>query len=541
MDVEGLLRRTERMASQRSPAESVWRKCFDVTFPERSDGLGGSTIDAQSAQTKKADLMDSTGTDAARMLASSVVSDMTPANNVWFALDVGDELDDERRWLDHVAKACWENIHSANYDSAKFDCVLDSVVAGWFVLFIDQDRERGGLHFEGWPLAQCYIASSRAGGLIDIVHRCYKLTAEQAVSEFGDRCSDAIQDAARKKPDQLFEFVRIIEPRTTRLVGSRLARNLPIASIHIERAQKRVVRESGFHEMPAIVARWLQLPNSPYAVGPVSAALPTINALNELLRMEAVAVARAAAGVYVAEDDGVLNARTVKVKGGTVIVANSVDSIKPLPTGADFNVTFSKAETMRAEIRRLLMADQLPPVDAPTKTATEFYMRAQMVRRIMGPVYGRFQSEDLAPTIDRVFGILYRVGRPELGGQPGPVLIADPPESLANRVFTVRYQSPLARSQKLDEVAATERLLSSAGAIAAAGMPEALDLVDAAEAMRAMGEGLGVPEKVLRADKDVAALRQARAQQQQAQAQAAQAQQINTMAADAMFKRAANA
>lgn len=528
MTADQVLRVLDAMRAERAPHETVWRRCFEYTYPERSDGLSGDIVDAQSAQNKKAELLDSTGTDAARMLTSSVISDMTPANAIWFALDVGDESDEERRWLDEVAETLWENIHAANYDAAKFEAVLDSVCAGWFVLYIDEDPERGGLVFSQWPLSQCYIGSTRPGGKVDRVYRVFSLTAEQAFAEYGDAVSDKIKADLAERPSAKHQFVHAIQPRPG--PHGQMAKSLPIESLHIEKSAQRIVRESGYHEFPCVVPRWMQLPNSPYATGPVSSALPVISSLNEMLRMELVAVGRAAAGVYVAEDDGVLNPRTVKVRGGTVIVANSVDSIKELPTGADFNVTFSKADQMRAEIRRLMLADQLPPVDGPTKTATEFHMRAMMLRRLLGPVYGRFQTEDLAPTVERVFGLAYRAG-----------VLPPAPQSLADRSLSVRYQSPLARAQKMEDVAAIERLFANAMTMAQGGMPEALDLFDPDEAMRLMGKGLGAPGDVLRTDKAVGALREARQEQQAAQAQQEQQAQMQGMAADAAFKRAATA
>lgn len=524
-----ICRQVQAMQAERAPHETVWRRCFEYTYPERGDGLNGDIVDAQTAQRKKADLMDDTAADGARLLTSSVLSGMTPANAVWFALDVGDESDEERRWLDDVAELLWENIHSSNYDAAKFEAVLDSVCCGWFVLYIDEDRERGGLHFQQWPIAQCYIGSTRQGGRVDKVFRRFKLTAEQAVREYADdidRLSPAIKEDAREKPQTPHEFAHAIYPRTDYTPGARMAKNLPFASCHVEMSTKTLVRESGYEEFPCSVPRWMQLPNSPYAVGPVSAALPTIATLNEMLRMEMVAVGRAAAGVYVAEDDGVLNPRTVKVRGGTVIVANSVNSIKELPAGADFNVTFSKADQMRAQIRRMLMADQLQPHDGPAMTATEVHVRVALIRQLLGPLFGRFQTEDLAPTVERVFGLAYRAG-----------ILPPVPESLRDMPFSVRYQSPLARAQKLEDVTAIERLVANAGAMAAGGKPEALDLIDADEAMRQMGKGLGAPADVIRSKKAVAALRQ---QQQEQQAQAQQ-QQVQSMAADAAFKRAATA
>lgn len=537
-----LLRRLQAMEAERLPHEATWRKCFEATYPERAVGLGGDTVeDAGTIQTKKADLLDSTGTDGARMLASSVVSGMTPANAVWFALDVGDETDDEQRWLGHAAESIWEAIHGSNFDAQKPEAVLDSVCAGWFVLYIDEDPGTGALRFEQWPLAQCYIAASKPGGRADVVYRKFQLTAEQAVEEYGDKCSEKVQTDAREKPETKHWFLHAIYPRTVYAPGARMARNLPIASVHVEIAERRELRVSGYHEHPAIVARWMKLPGSEYAIGPVSNALPVIGELNALLKLEKIALARAAAGVYVAEDDGVLNLRNVRVTGGSVVVANSVDSIKPLPSGADFSVTFSKAEDLRREIRRLLMADQLQPNDGPAMTATEVHVRVALIRQLLGPMFGRYQVEDLAPTIERCFGLMFRRGRPEIGGRPGPVLLDDPPESLAGETFRVRYQSPLARAQKLEEVTSIERLVMLAGVMAQQGLTQTLDLIDADESIRLAGDGLGVPAKVLRDEKALKAFREQRSADQAQQNQQAQAQQVQTMAADAAFKRAAAA
>lgn len=536
---ELLIRRLGAMKAERAKHEHVWRACLEACYPELTEGLAGTLVDASTSQSKKAEQMDSTAPDAVRMLASQVMGGMTPANAVWPAFDVGDETDEEQRWLDHAAERVWEAIHGANYDAAKFEALLYVMCAGWMVLFIDEDRDE--LTFQQFPIGQCYLAASRPGGPIDTLYRCFKLTAEQAVATYGDKVSAKVQDDARQKPDTSHEFLHAIYPRTEYTPGSKLPRNLPIASCHIEVSTKSLVRESGYYEQPFVAPRWQQLPASPYAIGPVLPALPIINRLNELLKLEAVALARAAAGVYVAADDGVLNPRSVRVRGGTVIVANDVNSIKELPTGAEFNVTFSKADEMRAQIRRVLMADQLQPQDGPTMTATEVHVRVALIRQLLGPLYGRFQAEDLAPTVERVFGLLYRRGRPELGGRPGPVVIDDAPESLDQVPYRVRFNNPLAKAQRLEEVSAIERTVLLAGQMAGQGLTQALDLIDTDEALRLAAEGMSTPAKVLRDAKALQAFRDQRAEMQEQQAAQAQQQQIQTMAVDAALKQPAAA
>ena len=527
-----------QMKAERSRHEHVWRACYELTYPERMEGLGGYGEDASSVQQRKSEILDNTATDGVRMLGSNVMGGMTPANAVWMGFDVTDETDDERRWLDGAANEVWQATHQSNYDSQKYEALVDSLIAGWMVLFIDEQRDTGLPIFYQFPLGQCYIGCSKLGGRVDTLYRCFRMTATQAVEEYGDDVSQTIKDEAKDptRANTQHEFVHAIYPRTKYAPGSKMARNLPFASVHVEIATSKVVRESGFHEQPFVCPRWMVLPDSPYAVGLVSNALGTIRELQELLRLEKAALSRAAAGVYVAVDDGVLNPRGFRVRGGAVIVANDINSIKELPSGADFNVTFSKADQLRAEIRRLLLADQLQPQDGPAMTATEVHVRVALIRQLLGPLYGRFQTEDLAPTIDRVFGMMYRRGRPEIGGEPGPKLIDDAPDTIAGEVFSIRYLSPLARAQKLEDVSAISQQIDLGLKLANAGLPQALDLIDPEQTMRIAGDALGTPAKALRDEKGLAAYRAARAQQQEQQDQQAQSQQVMTMAADAAIK-----
>jgi hypothetical protein len=140
-------------------------------------------------------------------------------------------------------------------------------------------------------------------------------------------------------------------------------------------------------------------------------------------------------------------------------------------------------------------------------------------------------------TIDRVFGLLYRRGRPEIGGKPGQVVIDDAPDSLADTVFSVRYQSPLARAQKLEDVTAIERTAVFVQQLVAGGSPEAGDLLDTDEAVRLHAEGTGAPDKVIRDTKSVLARREARIKAEQEAQEQAQQQQMQTMAMDGAVKR----
>ena len=206
-------------------------------------------------------------------------------------------------------------------------------------------------------------------------------------------------------------------------------------------------------------------------------------------------------------------------------MANSVDSMKPLQSGSNFQYAETKIQRLQGSIRKILMADQLQAQDGPAMTATEVHVRVNLIRQLLGPVYGRLQTEYLQPMIERCFGIAYRAG-----------VLGAAPESLAGRNFTVRYLSPLARSQKLEEVTAIDTFIQGALVVAQAD-PTVMDNIDMDAAQRFKGEALGVPGSIIRSSADRDKIRQDRAQAQQEQQQQAQQQMMAQQASDAALKQ----
>lgn len=518
--------RLSEMISDRVPHEDTWRECYDYSFPSRGAGFNGEIIDAATATAKKAEILDGVSTDAGNTLAASLQGGLTPSNALWADLYVGEnDTDEDARWLGDAARTMWQRIHASNFDAEALEAQLDMVSAGWFVMFIGEGPE-GGYQFETWPLSECYVASSTPGGPIDIVYRCYSPTAQQVVADHETKVSQTVQDIAAKKPLTKVKLVRAIYPRRVYDPRAVMGRNMRFASITVEKDTKTVLSESGFPEQPFVAPRWARLPGSPYALGPMAGALPDCRELNDLTFLEKSAVEMNLAPPLVAEDDGVLNPRVVKIGPRKIIVANSVDSIKPLYDGANVNIGWTAKRDLQLAIRRTLMADMLEPQDGPARTATEVHARMQLIRQVLGPRYGRMQSEYLNPLVRRCFGLAYRAG-----------VFGQAPESLQDRLINVRYLSPLARAQQLEEVSAVERLFATAGQMAGV-MPDILDNLDGDEAIRMNGRALGAPNKVIRSARDVAKLRKQRADAQAAMQQQAAMQPTMDEAGKALVQQA---
>jgi len=492
------------MESLRAEHVEVWRKSYQYTYPMRQHGFFGEIVTAENGLAELSRLNDSTTTEAVRNWCSHMISGMTPSNAIWFGLYMSGQADEEKRFLSESARIIWENIHNSNFDSLAFEAMIDAACAGWFVMYIDENP-KGGYHFELWPISECFVASSRSGQPVDTIYRKFQLRADQAINEYGDDCSDKIKEAmANNKPHEKFDFIHAIYPREDGSAGSRFAKNLPFASVHIELKTKKLLRESGYHEMPCCVPRYMLIPSTPYPVGPVYDALPDAATLNKLREFEFANLDMAVGGLWIAEDDGVLNPRSIKIGARRVIIAHSVDSMKPLQPATNFDVAFMSEDRIQAQIRKILLADVLPPLEGQPRTATEINERMAWLRQMLGPVYGRLESEYLQVMIERCFGIALRAGA-----------LGRPPQSMDGRTWHVRYESPLARSQKMGEVASIDQYIE--GLVAAAQVdPSVLDNVDFDKAARYRGEALGVPADLIPAAKDVA-MRRAQRQQMQAE------------------------
>lgn len=523
------VKRLETLRGKRSLVETSWRKAYEHTYPLRGERIGndalGGAESLAAASAKNARIYDGTLKRSTRMLASALFSGLTPANSRWFSQSVINVNDAESKtWLDESSNTIWLNIHNCNFDQTGYESFIDYVIAGMFPMYIEPgDLQNGKLYnFSLWPLAGCFFADSTGKGMIDTVYRVLQLTAEQAVSEYGDAVSDEVKKYSTEKPDEPVQVLWAIYPRKGWTPENKT--ELPIASDHVEIKTKRSLRESGYHEMPVVAPRWMPIPDSVYSLGIVDDAMPDHLTLNELVKYVLANADLAIAGMWGATDDGVLNPKTVTVGPRKIIPMANKDSLFPLQPSGKFDVAALEKAELQGSIKQTLLSDQLHPEQGPQMTATEIHMRAQLVRQLLGPMYGRLQSEYMVPVVNRCFGIALRAG--VLGD------LDSIPEAIRGRTSNISFQSPLARAQKLDDVAAMERFEGALIGQATNGMPGPMDNYDWDGASREKANLLGVPQKLIRDEDDVKKLRAQRAKaMQEAQAAAAKQQQDQQLAA----------
>lgn len=529
-DARKFCARLSQLRSARAQYESHWAECYKYGAPERQQNFSSSSGTKSQRETERADLFDSTAADSLQVLVSMIMNGVTPANAIWFkaqpdGIDDLSVLTEGERWLEDVAQFMWRNIHAANFDSESFETVTDVVTAGWGVLYTDIDRVAGGGYvFESWHIGNCFIGSTRADGRIDTIYREHEMTVEAMVNTYGEKnCHHSVVEKANNTPDEKMKLLHVIQPRSEKGAGQ-IDKAMPFASYHIDIHNNHILKESGYHEFPCSVPRLRRLPNSVYGNGQMTIALPDAKTANELMKNTVYSADLQLGGMWIAEDDGVLNPHTVRIGPRKIIIANSVDSMKRLDDGTNFQIPEYLLTQLQGGIRKKLMADQLPNIGTQQMTATEIHTRVEIIRQMLGPMYGRLQTEYLQSILDRCFGLALRSGA-----------LGNPPEELQGRNLSFKFVSPMARSQRMEEVTATEQYVMSLSQFSQVDQT-ILDNVDFDAVAIFVGNGRGVPQSIMRTADEVKELRDMRQKAQEEQAQAQQQQQMMEMAGGAVAK-----
>ena len=528
---EYIKKRLGSMEESRGTWETHWQEILDYVMPRKADVITLRTKGEKRTEV----LYDSTAITANNLLAASLQGTLTSASLPWFHLKLRDTETNQNRdvqlWLEDSAKRMYEIFNESNFNTEVHELYLDLVSIGTGAIFVEEGSkgfDKEGIHFNCLHIAE-YFIQENINGKVDTLYRKYKLTARQAIQEFGEEnVGEKILESVKEKPDKEFNFIHAVEPTEDyeRAVGKSNTK-LPVHSCHVCTEDKMVVRTGGYNEFPYLVPRWSKATGEIFGRSPSYNALPDIKTLNKAVEIGLKAWAKAIDPPLLVQDDGVIG--RVRMTPAGITVVRHDGAIKPLQIGSNWQITDMKENQLRTSIRQAYYSDQLQLQDGPQMTATEVQVRYELMQRLLGPTLGRFQTEFLNPLIERVFGIMFRAG----ALLPAPDIIQD-------TTIDVEYVGPLARSQRMEEAVAIERLYQLAMNIAQVD-PAIMDNIDHDNAIRMRAKLLGVPKTVMRGTDQVEEMRaaQAEAQQQAAMAQQAQAQaQAMNTQADATKKLA---
>lgn len=475
------LRAATRQASERrAPWERLWRECYAYAMPLRGHGLGPEFDPASRAVER---MYDGTAADAAEQLAASLLAHLTPPWSRWFALRPGHALTADAEagalaeHLDRVTEQLQSHFDRSNFAVEMHQCFLDLATVGTAALMFQEapTGSASAFRFAAVPMAEILLDDDQPGA----PGRLYRRTrlappALRAMFPVAGAMLDALAPADLESLGAL-SVVECVWPLGVQF-AYRAFLEQPIAA-----GEDRPLASGLFDHSPFIVFRWLKGAGETYGRSPVMTALPDIRTANKVVELVLKNASIAVTGIWLADDDGVLNPANIRLTPGSIIPkAPGSAGLTPLQAPGRFDVSELVLSDLRARIRHTLLVDRLPPIAGPRMTATEVAERSAETARLLGAVFGRLQGELLTPLLTRALSILRRRG-----------VVGD--IRLDGRVVDVRWQSPLARAQARDDVRDTLLWLDQVQRLG----PQAATVVDLAAAARWLGRTLGVPGELI--------------------------------------------
>ena len=508
---KSLLKRFDRLTSQRQNWETHWQEVADYMMPRKAD-----VTKLRSKGDKRTELIfDSSPLQAVELLAASLHGMLTNPSTPWFSLRFkNEEMDNEdeaKEWLESATETMYTAFNRSNFQQEIFELYHDLITFGTAAMFIEEDDE-DLLKFSTRHINEIYIAEDNKGR-IDTVYRKFKISARAAIQRFGNTVSTKVTTIANKDPYEEIEIVHAVYPRSDFNPTKQDSSNMPFESVYIEYASGDELSVSGFREFPFVVPRYLKASHEIYGRSPAMTALPDVKMLNEMSKTTIKAAQKQVDPPLLVPDDGfILPVRTVP-GGLNFYRAGTRDRIEPLNIGANSPLGLNMEEQRRNAIRNAFYVNQLMMQQGPQMTATEVIQRNEEKMRLLGPVLGRLQSELLKPLIDRAFNILLRKNQ-----------FRPAPDFLSGQDIEIEYVSPLAKAQKSTELQSIMRAIEIMGSLA--NVAPVFDHVNMDNLVRHLADIVGVPQKILKPRSQLNAERQQKQQQQEQMAQMQQLQQV---------------
>ena len=486
---EMIRRGFERARERRQAWEPLWRECYAYAMPQRGFGLGP---EFGQARRYNDGLFDGTAPDAVEQLAASLLAELTPPWSPWFSFRPGHEVPPDRRaelsgCLEDMAARVRGHFDRSNFAVEMHQCFLDLVTIGTATLLLQEAPigEVSAFRFAAVPAAEMY-ADGDHNGQIRHHYRASRLTLPALRARFPEIVLPpwAVEEGERNA-DRRLDIIEAVQPQAGGCAYMAL-----LAHPSSDGGRDCVLAEGQFEQSPFLTFRWVKGAGELYGRSPVMTALPDIKTANKVVELILKNASIAVTGIWLADDDGVLNPANIRLAPGSIIPkAVGSAGLTPLQAPGRFDVSQLVLTDLRARIRHTLLMDRLGPANGQAMTATEVLERSSEMTRLLGAIFGRLQAELLNPLLHRATAILRRRG--ELPG-----LVLD------GRTAVLQSRAPIARIQAREDVRNVLLWLDSIGKLG----PAATQHIDIAATARWLGASLGVPDELVLELPELAAL-----------------------------------
>ena len=534
-------RRWTAMKTERTSWDTHVRDVFDHTRPRRTR--------FQQTQTNKGDrrnqgIIDNTGVIASNVLMSGMVNGMSSPAQPWFRYEPEDlalmEYGPAKEWIGQLERLVRRIFHASNTYEALPSIYEELILAGTGAGVVEDDFE-DVIRTATFTWGE-YALALNGRRVVDTLYREMRMTVIQCVQQFGlknvSTTVRSLYDTGQY--DQWVDVMHAIEPNMERDHAKADAPNMPYRSIYWEPHCKgddlhKFLRKSGYRQCPIIAPRWSVIGNDVYGHSPGMDALGDMRQLQVQQKRKGQAIEKqvnpptqgpaSLADSFIKHLPGQHNTVTDPTGKGI----RSLYDVRP-----DLQWMVADIEDTRRRVEEAFFVPYILAISrmegVQPKNQMELQERKGEGLLVLGPVVQRLQNELHAPLHERVINRIVEVCLP-LWRAGEPAMLPPPPPELEGVPLQVQYISSLAQVQKAVGVSNIERVLMLATNPAMMqAFPDMLDKIDGEQVIDELADQLGLPNKMIRSDDKVEAIKQQRAEQQQMQQAAAAAPAMKDMA-----------
>jgi len=514
--VQDILDRFNQLKKRRLLYEDTWDKIGIYVLPKR---VNNELNESRTAEISK-NIYNGTAVAAHDLMVNGFLGYLVSRVTKWAKLyHEQNELmkyPEVRQYFQEVEEALYGEFNRSNFYDAITEVFKDGSSFGTSCLHVEEDVHNSRVNYSARHPKEVFIAEDRFG-YVDTVFRYYYMTTKQIIEAFKD--DNLPERWIKDNSKTLYSNHKVIHgvfPRKER-DGNRIDNaNKRFASTYVLESGGIMLRESGLDEVNDIVWRWEKNTDEEYGRSPAWTALTDIIRINkiskDLLQLGDYSVNPAV------QYPGSMEYKLSLNPHGRNPYKNPDEIIKTIELGA-YPIGRDREEQIENAIKEAFHVDFFIGLQQVTKTMTipEVMERQGEKASVLGTTVGRVNSELLDPVIEKTYNIAHAAGR-----------MPDIPEILMERggEIKIEYIGPLAQILKRNFASqgitrAMEQIMPLVNL-----NPEIMDYINFDEMAKELMISGGMPQKIIRGDKEVYQLRQQRASAQQ---QAQQMQQIETM------------
>lgn len=518
-------KRKSSLEDRRSPFEPLWRDLRKFYEPTIGKGLLDGDTDQAAAMREDENILNSTPRLLLHRMGAGLQSGITNQARRWFNFAAIDkkltEYSAVREWLDKTAETVSSLMNRSNVYPALDQTYLHlgqfGTAAG--IIYPDEDTH---VHVRMDDAGNFWLGEDKRGRVTTLMERI-PMTLDQVVEEFGngwtpERIRERIKNG---KGDERVTIWHLIEKHTRPDLIKDIAADRAFASIYWCEGEAHqdlnhgILAIRSFSYNPIIAPRW-SVNGSAYGIGVGQLGLGDAKQLQQLeadklkivelevdppmaapSSMKGEAIHTGAGGItYYGDGMGQRGVPIARLFETRQQVQGLLEAI---------NATEQRLRsTFYADLFAMMISLNMQP---KTMTAREVNELSSEKVALLGPILTRLNTDLLNPLVDAVFAIAIEQG-----------LIDEAPEVLQEQELRVEYVSSLHVEQ-----AAASRLtglykIAEFVGILANIVPSAVDKLDGDQMVDVAAASL-VEFGVVRDDKHVAAIRQARHEQEVQMAQ----------------------